>query len=305
MSGFENRVPAGWYPDQNMADTQRYWDGNQWTEHVQPNTKPNFAPPQHRLEPPAPGVDPEQEAKLEQQRGVAIKLILFGAVVCVVLVGLGLFSLLGSSSSDEEAEAGQVGGERSEDETATEPGTEPGVDEEIDDGSVVIGEDEPGEQGTREDPLPYDTESQLRFETFGDADGSVWMTTIGPPRDITAEVLAENQFNSAPPDGVLFVGFDASMTLLRSDKEPLAPGFNFSWELFGGETNAVYQLGTIDTESFGCGVVPGEFDNFSEVFADGTVSGTVCIPLPIEDLEHPDTMVAIHFIDDTRAVFGP
>jgi hypothetical protein len=29
-------APAGWYPDPKMAGTQRYWDGEQWTEHVAP-----------------------------------------------------------------------------------------------------------------------------------------------------------------------------------------------------------------------------------------------------------------------------
>lgn len=28
--------PAGWYPDADMADTQRYWDGQSWTDHVAP-----------------------------------------------------------------------------------------------------------------------------------------------------------------------------------------------------------------------------------------------------------------------------
>ena len=26
--------PAGWYPDPQDADRQRYWDGNAWTEHT-------------------------------------------------------------------------------------------------------------------------------------------------------------------------------------------------------------------------------------------------------------------------------
>lgn len=28
--------PAGWYPDSQMANTQRYWDGARWTEQVAP-----------------------------------------------------------------------------------------------------------------------------------------------------------------------------------------------------------------------------------------------------------------------------
>ena len=28
--------PAGWYPDPEMANTMRYWDGSNWSEHVAP-----------------------------------------------------------------------------------------------------------------------------------------------------------------------------------------------------------------------------------------------------------------------------
>jgi len=30
-------VPAGWYPDPELASTLRYWDGGQWTEHRAPS----------------------------------------------------------------------------------------------------------------------------------------------------------------------------------------------------------------------------------------------------------------------------
>jgi uncharacterized protein DUF2510 len=30
--------PAGWYPHPTMAGTQRYWDGENWTDHVAPLT---------------------------------------------------------------------------------------------------------------------------------------------------------------------------------------------------------------------------------------------------------------------------
>lgn len=29
-------APAGWYAHPSMADTQRYWDGQQWTDYVAP-----------------------------------------------------------------------------------------------------------------------------------------------------------------------------------------------------------------------------------------------------------------------------
>jgi len=28
--------PAGWYPHPDMAATQRYWDGQDWTDHIAP-----------------------------------------------------------------------------------------------------------------------------------------------------------------------------------------------------------------------------------------------------------------------------
>ena len=30
------QIPPGWYPDPKMARTQRYWDGQRWSEHVAP-----------------------------------------------------------------------------------------------------------------------------------------------------------------------------------------------------------------------------------------------------------------------------
>jgi hypothetical protein len=47
------RVAAGWYPDSQMAGTQRYWDGSSWTDHVAP--LPAQAP--HAAASGAPGGD--------------------------------------------------------------------------------------------------------------------------------------------------------------------------------------------------------------------------------------------------------
>lgn len=32
--------PAGWYAHPEMAGTQRYWDGQRWTDHIAPGTPP-------------------------------------------------------------------------------------------------------------------------------------------------------------------------------------------------------------------------------------------------------------------------
>ncbi|GJM37760.1 MAG: hypothetical protein DHS20C19_11270 [Acidimicrobiales bacterium] len=158
--------------------------------------------------------------------------------------------------------------------------------------------------GTRVAPHPFGDAVDITLDTFGDADGSVWSVEIARPEDITDAVLADNQFIEPPPAGVRYIGFEVSMRLLDAGKEPLAPGFNFSWELLGGETRAVYRAGTIDTGNFGCGPVPQGFDDFTEIFIDGVLEGWVCIPLPAEDIEHPSTQVAIHHSADSRSVFG-
>lgn len=36
MSDAGGSPPPGWYPDPNRTGTQRYWDGQQWTEHTAP-----------------------------------------------------------------------------------------------------------------------------------------------------------------------------------------------------------------------------------------------------------------------------
>ncbi len=159
--------------------------------------------------------------------------------------------------------------------------------------------------GTREEPFGFDDPSTVVFETFGDADDSEWLVQIGAISDIAEVVLASNQFNEPPPEGVAYAGFQADMTLLSANKEPLSPGFNFSWEIIGGASAKAYGVATLDTNFIGCGVTDGDFDDFSEIFVNGTLSGLVCIPVPIEDLTHPNTRVAMNFTDGDRIHFGP
>lgn len=154
-----------------------------------------------------------------------------------------------------------------------------------------------GPDGSRERPWPFGTEVDVTWDVFGDADGSVWTTSVGAVRDFTAEVLAENQFNEDPPEGAVFAAAPVSMTLVSADKEPLSSGFNLQVEIHSGPN--VYDANTLDT--LGCGVVPGDFDMFTEVFAGGTVEGEVCIPITASDLAN--ARVALNFGGD-RIYFG-
>ena len=150
---------------------------------------------------------------------------------------------------------------------------------------------------SRDQPFAFDTAVAIEWDVFGDADKSIWNTTVGAPADITAAVREENLFNDEPEEGFVFAAFPVSMTLAKANKEPLSTSFNFSFEIVGGET-----LGAYDGW---CGVTPGDFAEFEEAYIGGTLTGTVCVPIPQADLDHPDTRVAFKFGSNSRQYFGP
>ncbi|GGX91580.1 phospholipid scramblase-related protein [Streptomyces anandii] len=68
-----SNTPAGWYPDPHgAAETLRYWDGSQWTEHTHAGRQPQGAPqmaPQIPAQPAGP--DARVQRQVQQQAGVA------------------------------------------------------------------------------------------------------------------------------------------------------------------------------------------------------------------------------------------
>ena len=99
--------------------------------------------------------------------------------------------------------------------------------------------------------------------------GEGWtMAVTGAARDITDLIMAENQFNDPPPVGFRFVGVDVS--------------YSYS----GSEAAAAYQVTSkavgdsnveLDTD---CGVFPQQVDTYSDIFAGGSVAGTICFVVP-------------------------
>lgn len=43
-NSMSSNTPAGWYPDPTKANTQRYWDGARWSEHLAPIPLPRAQP---------------------------------------------------------------------------------------------------------------------------------------------------------------------------------------------------------------------------------------------------------------------
>ncbi|MEU4170131.1 phospholipid scramblase-related protein [Streptomyces sp. NPDC026665] len=70
-----SNTPAGWYPDPNgKPQTQRYWDGSQWTDQEAPASQQvphQGTPPQQAFPQQATAPDPRVQRQVHQQAGVA------------------------------------------------------------------------------------------------------------------------------------------------------------------------------------------------------------------------------------------
>ena len=99
--------------------------------------------------------------------------------------------------------------------------------------------------------------------------GAGWQVTVtGAARDITAELLAENEFNDPPPTGFRYVGVDMT----------------FAYSGAGSAYPANVSIGAVGSDNVQhdeyCGIVPGELDQFTDLFAGGSASGTMCLVVP-------------------------
>jgi hypothetical protein len=121
-------------------------------------------------------------------------------------------------------------------------------------------------------PGAASTDARLHAAPVGTptAVGTDWQLTVtGAARDITAEVLAENEFNEPPPAGFHYVGVE--LTFLYNGGGSASPSAVAIASV--GATNVQHDNGY-------CGLVPGEIDLYTELFAGGSASGTMCLVLP-------------------------
>jgi len=120
--------------------------------------------------------------------------------------------------------------------------------------------------------------------------GEGWqVAVVAPARDITDAVMAENTFNTPPPDGYRFIGVDVAYAYSGSG----------SGSPFNVTTKAV---GSSNIElSSQCGVIPNEIDISSDVFSGGNVTGTVCFVVPAAT---PDLVLYSTASFDTRVMFA-
>lgn len=154
--------------------------------------------------------------------------------------------------------------------------------------------------GARSNPVPIGQPVSFVVEAFGDGEGSEWQLVVdGPGVDLGAQILAENQFNDPPPDGSMFYAVPVSVTLMAANKEPLSPFANLELEYFGPSTLSIIGLDLAGS----CGVVPDEYDSFTEVFIGGVVSGYLCFSVQVADVD-AGVLVTLDSNDGERLFFS-
>lgn len=108
-NGHDLSAPAGWHNDPADPNTERYWDGQQWTEH----SRPRQANPAAFMAPP-PEVSPSKPPKKRKKW----PWILAGVIVFFIVVGSC------SSGSDNSSTASSAGSRVATTTEATDPDRE-------------------------------------------------------------------------------------------------------------------------------------------------------------------------------------
>ncbi|WP_426324998.1 hypothetical protein [Microbacterium sp. E-13] len=115
--------------------------------------------------------------------------------------------------------------------------------------------------GTRENPHPLGTTLQ----------GDEWAVTINSVTfGATGAVLAENQFNDAPPEGYEYI-------LINTTAVYSGPDSDFGWSI---GVDYVTPTGETKTVADHSAVAPGGFDSSAEVYTGGTIAGNIVIAVP-------------------------
>lgn len=92
-------------------------------------------------------------------------------------------------------------------------------------------------------------------------------------------IQAENQFNTAPPEGWRFMIVSTTMSYIEGSGAS-SPDWVASVTATGSANRIYEEYGQLPSGQTGCGVIPNDLANATELMPGGTVSGNVCIPVP-------------------------
>ena len=149
-------------------------------------------------------------------------------------------------------------------------------------------------EGTRSDPHKFANDYGWKYQvnSYGDWDESVWMIVVDQPE---LPVKREGE-----------VVFFAALRLESANKEPLSTWLDFDFEVVGGATNEVHTgLDNWCDSDLWYDNQESAMNTHDEVFVGGSVAGLLCIKVPAEDINHPDTVISVEVGNDYRVYFGP
>lgn len=129
------------------------------------------------------------------------------------------------------------------------------------------------EYGSHENPADIGAEAAM----------SEWTVTITDvDTDATDRILDAHEWNDPPEPGHQYVLWEVGATYTGDESGTIHP--SVSWAVVGGKGN---------TFDFGdrCGIPPDPLVSTSETFPGGSVSGTVCVSVPSDQMEGATIMV--------------
>ena len=185
---------------------------------------------------------------------------IIATIVFLVVVSAAVDDALGGTdSSVSPAETSQE-----PDAPASPDGEESGDEAGSEDGDGAGGDDAPAaEVGTRENPAPLGSV----------VSGSEWDVTITSfELDATEAVLAANQFNEPPADGMVYAVVGVSATYTGADS---------STSLMVG-VDYVTATGEVVTRADSMAVAPDPMFGMAELFQGGTDTGNVVLQVPAD-----------------------
>ncbi|GAB3848786.1 DUF308 domain-containing protein [Nesterenkonia populi] len=142
-------------------------------------------------------------------------------------------------------------------------------------------DEEPAEEGTRENPYPLGTRI-----SSGD-----WAVTVNSV-DLDAEdaVLAENQFNEPPEDGSTYILVNITAEYTGSDAEGDMPWASVEY---------VSSEGSTFTEADVTAVAPDAFDSLTTLYEGASETGNIALHVPADDVTDGTLAVTPDMLGDT------
>ena len=119
--------------------------------------------------------------------------------------------------------------------------------------------------------------------------------------EITVTALADSGATAAD-DELALATFNVRADLITSTQTPVTTLESFDFAVVGGATSTTYEPSDLEE---GCNNLDITAFDDAALLQDGdTVEGSICLAIDAQDIDHPDTVVALRFNLGEAAFFG-